>query len=145
MNESWESSKIKKEVFKNVIVDLTKELGINDWVASPAALMPAVPPQLLPQPRVDLSLLKQVCSSKNIFDLQAYVNTTLHENYGYYVHLFTDGSKNPENGKSSCAFYIPELKMNVFKRFTDHLLCKYAAEMMAVLLALPWIQRESNP
>lgn len=44
MNESWESSKIKKEVFKNVIVDLTKELGINDWVASPAALMPAVPP-----------------------------------------------------------------------------------------------------
>jgi len=71
--------------------------------------------------------------------MQAYVNTLLHERYGYYVHVFTDGSKNPENGKTSCAFYIPELKIKVFKRLTDHL-SVYAAEMMAIMFALQWIE-----
>jgi len=71
--------------------------------------------------------------------MQAYVNTiVLHERHGHYVYLFTDGSKNPENGNSSCALYIPELKMKLFKRLTDHLVV-YAAKMKAIMFALQWI------
>lgn len=43
----------------------------------------------------------QVHSSKNVFNLHAYVNNEKHERYGYCVHLYTDGSENPENGKTS--------------------------------------------
>lgn len=53
MNKCWESSKIKKEVFCNIISDITKELGFNEWVTSPTVLMPAVPPWILSQPIVD--------------------------------------------------------------------------------------------
>ncbi|XP_015260458.1 PREDICTED: uncharacterized protein LOC107104854 [Cyprinodon variegatus] len=101
--------------------------------------MPAIPSWLLPQPSVDLSLLKKINSRNNMFSIQTYVNTLIHERYGYYVHIFTDGSKNPENGKTSCAFYIPELKVKVFKRLTDHLSI-YTAEIMAIMLALYWIE-----
>lgn len=46
------------------------------------------------------------------------MKTILQERYGHYVHIFTDGSKNPDNGKSSCAFYVPGSKTKVTKRNT---------------------------
>ena len=84
-------------------------------------LLSAVPPWLLPQPIVDLSLLKRLHSMKNKINVQAYVNTVLHEQYGHFIQIFTDGSKNPENGQTSCAFYVPELKVKVGKRTSNHI------------------------
>lgn len=102
-------------------------------------MLSAVPPWLLPQPIVDLSLLKRLHSMKDKINVQAYVNTVLHEQYGQFIQIFTDGSKNPENGQTSCAFYVPELKVKVGKRTSDHI-AVYTVEMMAISLALQWIE-----
>jgi len=65
--EIVQSNVRKSEVFRNVIgYTVTKELGINDWVASLTILMPAVPTMVITSARVDLSLLKLVSFSKII-------------------------------------------------------------------------------
>ncbi len=63
------------------------------------------------------------------------MNTILHESY---AHIFTDGSKNPENGKTSSVFNVPELKVNVTKRRTDHI-SVYAVETR-IVFDLQWIE-----
>ena len=51
---------------------------------------------------------------------KTYVNTVLHEQYGQFIQIFTDGSKNPENCQTSCAFYVPELKVKVGSHRSVH-------------------------
>lgn len=59
--------------------------------------------------------------------------------YGHCAHAFTEGSKNPDNGKPSCAFYVPEWKVKVAKRKTDHTaVC--SVQMKAISIALPFIE-----
>ena len=118
---SWESNKIKKESFCVCVSELCKEFKVKEWNISLTVLISAVPPWLLPQPVIDLSLLKRLHSMKNKINVKAYVNTVLHEQYGQFIQIFTDGSKNPENGKTSCAFYVPELMVKVGKRASDHI------------------------
>lgn len=45
--------------------------------------------------------------------------------------MFTVGSKNPENGKTICELYFPELKVKAVKRTTDNI-SVYAAEITAI-------------
>ncbi len=123
IDEWWESDRIKKESYCNVISDINNDVGINDGVASKSVLMSAIPLQLFPQPVIDFSIVKQVHSNRSAFSLQAHVNTVLFKKHGHYVHIYTDGSKNPENGKTSCAFYVPELKVKVYTRVTDTYQC----------------------
>ncbi len=52
--------------------------------------------------------LKQVHSSNNLCNLQAYANIVLHKRYGYCEHFYTGCSKNPKNGETSCN-HIPFL------------------------------------
>ncbi len=59
------------------------------------------------------------------------MNTVLNEKYGRHVPFCTGGSKNPENGKTSCAYYVPEIKFNVCKRIKDYV-SEYAAESMPI-------------
>ena len=63
---SWESNKMKKE---SVCVS---EFKVKEWNISQTVLLSAVPPWLLPQPIVDVSLLKRLHSMKNKINVQAY-------------------------------------------------------------------------
>ena len=62
VNTSLESNTIKKESFYVCVSELFKEF--KEWNISPTVLISAVPPWLLPQPVIDLSLLKRLHSKK---------------------------------------------------------------------------------
>ncbi len=53
--------------------------------------------------------------------------------------MFTDGSKN----KQECVgigIHIPECNIDISKRISDQLLSVYMAEIVAVIIALQWVE-----
>ncbi len=57
------------------------------------------------------------------------------------IIVFTDGSKNPENG-TGATVYIPQCKENIKKGKTDYLSVYTVA--LAILLGLQWIERRNK-
>ena len=53
--------------------------------------------------------------------------------------LFTDGSKDPKTRRTGAAFSVPEFKVAVTKRETDHV-SVYTMELLAILLAAQWVE-----
>lgn len=49
LDKCWESEKIEKESYCNVILNINGDIGINDWAVSKSVSMPAVPTWYLPQ------------------------------------------------------------------------------------------------
>uniref|UniRef100_A0A8D0CT46 RNase H type-1 domain-containing protein n=2 Tax=Sander lucioperca TaxID=283035 RepID=A0A8D0CT46_SANLU len=72
--------------------------------------------------------------------VQNYVKKNLSDS----VFIFTDGSKDPEKGCVGAAVYIPVNDTSIKKRLSDHL-SVYTTELMAVLLALQWIEEKGLP
>ena len=56
------------------------------------------------------------------------------------MHIYTDGSKAPDKGKVSAAFYVPDYKHTEKKRMQDGS-SVYRAEMAAIILALNWLHQ----
>jgi len=59
------------------------------------------------------------------------VQKYIEQNYANSVVIFTDGSKEPENGRTGAAVYIPEFKVAIKKRTTDHV-SVYTVELLAI-------------
>ena len=59
--------------------------------------------------------------------------------YQQFLKNYTDGSKDPENNTNSCAFVIPELKVNKGYKLQSNLSI-FMCELTAIFLALNWIQ-----
>ena len=55
------------------------------------------------------------------------------------LHIYTDGSLNPNTKKVGCSIYIPYFKYSKYVRINDYTSI-YTAELFAVLLALEWIE-----
>ncbi len=51
----------------------------------------------------------------------------------------TDGSKEPESGRTAAAVYIPTFKIKMAKRLSDHL-SVFITELLAIILALQWVE-----
>lgn len=58
--------------------------------------------------------------------------------YDDTVQIFTDASKEPA-GKTGVAVYIPKYNVTIQKRTSNHLSI-FSAEMMAIILALQWVE-----
>ena len=68
----------------------------------------------------------------------------IEQNYPNRVAIFTDGSKEPENGCSGAAAYIPEFKVPVKERANDQA-SVYTVELLAITLALRWSGETTGP
>ncbi len=51
---------------------------------------------------------------------------------------FIYGSKDPVSGRTAAAVYIHEFQNSIKKRINDHI-SVYAAELIAVMVALQWV------
>ncbi|XP_057691989.1 uncharacterized protein LOC130915851 [Corythoichthys intestinalis] len=63
----------------------------------------------------------------------------LGQRYGQSVLVFTDGSKDPETGRTGAAVHVPSYNVDIKTRCTDHL-SVYAVEVTAIIMALGWVQ-----
>ena len=71
--------------------------------------------------------------------VQNYIN----HQYPDKLFIFTDGSKDPEAGRTGTAIFIPKFNIGIKNRTSNHL-SVYAVEMMGIILALQWVEDSSQ-
>lgn len=121
------------------ISDRVRDLSIHDLKISPTVFIPTKPPWVWEGVPTDLLLLEGKRDHElDKYQVQGYIN----ERYGGEVKIFTDASK-LDDRKVGVAFVIPELGVEMGRRITDDL-AVYTAELIAVWLALQWVE-ENRP
>ena len=66
-------------------------------------------------------------------------NILIDTQYSSYLKVYTDGSKDPVNNSSGCAFVIPELKVKNCFKLPSH--CSiFMCELFAIFASLSWLQ-----
>ena len=63
----------------------------------------------------------------------------LEQHFSDKILIFTDGSKDPDTGRTGAAVFIPHYKIHIKERTTDHL-SVYTVELAAIILGLEWIE-----
>jgi len=94
------------------------------------------PPWMLHQPKVDIKLADIIKKSDADYIIKSATLEKIEQYHGR-LHIYTDGSKT-ENGLVAAAFCIPSMKVNQAARLHNNLSI-YAAEIMAINMALQWI------
>ena len=61
-----------------------------------------------------------------------------------YLHSFTDGSKDPESGKTGLVVYVDSSRTRQSVRMSDHLSI-FSVELLAILLAHDWVEENTPP
>lgn len=119
------------------IHDSVRDMGLSEFKLSPAIPLPDVPPWTFKELCVDLSLLERKAKS----DIDKYeVQTYLMGRYENVLKIYTDASKQTDN-RVGVGYVIPMLKHGEGKRLNDDL-AVYTAELMAMLLALKWVEEK---
>lgn len=67
----------------------------------------------------------------------------IEQNYANKLLIFTDGSKDPETGRTGATVYIAEQRLAIKEGAIDHA-SVYAVEPLAITLALKWLKEGSN-
>lgn len=63
----------------------------------------------------------------------------LDQKYSSSIQLYTDESKDPDTGHTASEIYIPKYRYKIAKRTSNNLsVC--TTEMIAILLALQWVE-----
>ena len=81
---------------------------------------------------------KKKDSTKSI---QVKTKALIEGQYGTYLQIFTDGSKNEAKNEVGCAFSIPEFHLTRKFKLNGHLSI-FSAELTAIIEALKWILSE---
>ena len=96
-------------------------------------------PWSIPQPKVSFKLREEVLKTLYPpFRNAAAVN----DKYNKFVHIYTDGSKDPSTGTTGIAFNVeplPLMKSFIGRARLNENLSLYATELTAILHALIWI------
>lgn len=101
-----------------------------------------VPSWLLPSVQVDLGLHEFKHDEEVEFSSDSVVEY-IQLNWNSYLHIFTDGSKDPGSGRASCAFCIPLINYKKGFRISDNM-SVFTAEAMGILKALQWVAEDQS-
>ena len=71
-------------------------------------------------PSVDFNIQQKLNKKTRQGDTGVIVQKHIEQNYPKRVSIFTDGSKEPDYGRTGAAVYIPEFKVAVKERATGH-------------------------
>ena len=91
-------------------------------------------------PEVSTELSNSISKNDNTMFLRQCSLELIHTKWFNYLQIYTDGSKAPDKGKVSAAFYVPEFKYIEKKRMQDES-SVYRAELAAIILALNWLHQ----
>lgn len=139
LQDSWENEKSTREHFAKVGNKIAKELSIEGLQISPPVVFPVEAPWRLVCPRVDMSLLEIKRTGKKTVDLLSAFSHLINQEYQDFVQVYTDGAKNPDTGVTGFGVAVPGKGVGIYRRTGDGL-GVYTAEMVAVLVALKWVE-----
>ncbi len=113
----WEHGKRKVNSFGWIIEDLVREMELNEYRVIPTVILPMIPLWILPQPKIDLFLLESRQDKDQELLEAELTKQYIGIKYEQYVQVFTDASKNPQNGQVGVAYVIPRLKVSGGKEY----------------------------
>ena len=138
LQDCWEYLK-KSNGFGWTIDDAADQYGLKDLKFSPALAMSSVPPWILPVPEINIDLLEE---KKDHPDQQSFAivcKKYLSSSYHGYIQIYTDGSKDIQNGHCGSGIYIPEFDQTYGYRLSNFL-SVYSVEMTGIITAFRWIE-----
>ncbi len=109
---------------------------------APTVARSAIPPWLFPMPLMDIQLHKEKHNNETSVWERLVVHKYIDLTYYSVVQIYTDGSKDPDSGKTAVvSVYIPLFKIKMSKRSSDHI-----SVFTAVLIALigTWVDRRNT-
>ncbi len=109
-------------------------MGFSDIYISSTVARSAIPPWPFPKPLIDIKLHKQKYNNETSMLESLVVQQYIDLTYYNAVHIYTDGSNDPDSGKTAAAVYIPLFRIKMSKRTSDHI-SVFAAELIAILIA----------
>ncbi len=112
--------------------------SLSQLQVSPTVALSTEPPCKFTKPSVDISLQQMLKEKSKIMPQRIIVQNYM-DLYRDKLFIFTDGSKQPETGRTGAAFFISHYEMAVKKGAADHL-SVYTVELLAILLALQWLE-----
>uniref|UniRef100_A0A1A8L2C0 Reverse transcriptase domain-containing protein n=1 Tax=Nothobranchius pienaari TaxID=704102 RepID=A0A1A8L2C0_9TELE len=133
----WEKEKKDTKSFGWMMIKKPVELKLVQFEISRRVPFPAIPPWILPEASVDLTLLERKNKDKS-FILNSHAAQDYIDHYYNFVKLYTDASKDTAD-RVGVAFIVPEFRVAVKKRVSDGL-SVYTGEMLAILLAVQWVE-----
>ena len=101
------------------------------------------PPWHIMIPNVCTDLKERVDKKDDVHSIKFETLEYINRKWSRELHIYTDGSKNPHNGNASASFYIPSMDIIVKKRL-QNFSSSYKAELVAIILALNWIEQFDN-
>lgn len=138
LQDCWEQMEQQCKSFGWASKVYADEIGITNINMSPTVVIPEVAPWRHNMPKIDFYLLEFKRTEREEVDMLLAFAEHINQQYAQYMQVYTDGSKIPENQCTGVAFSVPERNVCVNKRTTD-CLGVYTVELVAVLLALQWI------
>ncbi len=127
LRESWRKVRSRKDTN---LAKTAKELGVSEMKISSTIVHSDMAPWKMKCPEVDWHLL-EIKRKEESVDLVGMFNDHITEVYKNYTQIYTDGTKNPETG-------ITGIEVN---RRTSNNLAVYTVEMVAILVALRWVEK----
>lgn len=137
LRDCWEYNHKKRTSFGWFINEEARDM-INDVNISNCVVLPAIPPCFFPMPSIDIQLHKDKHNEENILD-SVMVQDYIHHIYYSAIQIYTDGSKDSDSGTTPAAVFIPQFKVNILKRTSDHT-SVFTSELIAIILALQWVE-----
>lgn len=137
LKDCWEHQKSNYYSF-GWIVDINAQIvGLTQFKFSSTVPCSSIPPWLFVMPVVDLqlqlALKKESSGTPEWLVVQNYF-----EQFKEHLVLYTDGSKDPNNGRTGAAVNIPQYNIKIKRRTSDYL-AVYTVELTAIALALNWL------
>ena len=104
-------------------------------------------PWSIPQPKVSFKLREEVLKTDYPPFRNVIFRAAANDVYNSFVHIYTDGSKDPDTGKTGMAFYVeplPPMKSFIGRARLNDNISVYATELTAILHALIWIKSNNR-
>uniref|UniRef100_A0A3B5R9A6 Reverse transcriptase domain-containing protein n=1 Tax=Xiphophorus maculatus TaxID=8083 RepID=A0A3B5R9A6_XIPMA len=140
LKECWEHHKLNCNSFGWIGEIKAKQLGLNMLQYSATVPQSEIPPWLFLTPEVDLQLNEILKKGKTP---EWVVVNRYFERYKDNIIIYTDGSKDPNSGRTGAAVNIPHHKVLIKRRTADHL-AVFTVELSAIILALEWLLGNDN-
>ncbi len=139
LQECWENGRSQRDNFARRGNDVAEKFGVFGLKVSPIVVFPEVAPWKLVWPDIDWYLLEVKRKGKGTIDLVSAFRYHVMNKYGDFIQIFTDGAKQPETEVTGFGVSVPEKGIGINRRTSDKL-GVYTVEMVAVLVALRWVE-----
>lgn len=139
LNKCWEHGRKHFNSFGWVGDDEAEKLDLTKLSYSHTVTLSATPPWFFPMPIVDLEIAKLSKQSREHGGLSNMVQHYLNTKYSDMVQVYTDGSKDPDTGRTGAAVYVPGFDTSLKQRTPDNLAI-YSVELLAIVIALIWTE-----